>query len=428
MLTREENELLTRTGPGTPMGNLLRMYWIPALLSDELPRPDGPPLRLKLLGESLVAFRDTTGRVGIVEESCPHRLASLYFARNEECGLRCIYHGWKFDFEGHCVDMPSEPADSNFRHKVLLNAYPCREVGGIVWTYMGPPDTMPPLPEMEWTKVLPEQRHFSRRIEECNYFQAIEGGIDSSHVSFLHRGDLHGLNVPSHSASNDLLARDTAPKFEVAEVDHGLLIGARREASEREYYWRITQFLMPWYTMVPPFADAPRGGHAWVPMDDENCWTWSFDWHPGRILTDEERATLENGLGIHMKLIEGSLRAVQNRENDYLIDRERQASGASFSGIAGVAAEDQAVQESQGRIVPRWREHLGSSDGGIIAARKIMLRAVHELAEFNRMPPGRDAASHRVRAASLLLPKDVHFVEGAKDALIADADRIFTAP
>lgn len=428
MLSVEDNEMLTRTGPGTLMGNLLRRYWIPALLSSELPKPDGPPVRLTLLGERLVAFRDSEGKVGLVEEACPHRLASLYFGRNEEGGLRCVYHGWKFDRHGRCVDMPSEPPESNFKDKIHLTAYPCEERGGVVWTYMGPPDKKPPLPELEWALVPPEHRYITRRIEECNYFQAIEGGIDSSHVSFLHRGDLHGLNVPSSSLSNDFLLRDTAPRFEVEPVEHGLLIAARRQAGPGQVYWRITQFLMPWYTMVPPFADAPRGGHAWVPMDDEHCWTWSIDWHPLRPLSEDELNTLKGGYGIHMDLIPGTLRPVQNRDNDYLIDRERQASGLSFSGIKGVAAEDQALQESQGPIVDRSREHLGTSDAGIIAARRLMLKTARQLAEGDENLPGLRPESQRVRAASLVLPEGVPFVEGAREALVSRPDVFVAAP
>src|SRR5215208_4993228 len=149
MLTREENELLTRIGPGTPMGELLRQYWVPALLSEELPEPDGVPVRVTLLGEELVAFRDSEGRVGLVDAHCPHRGASLFFGRNEECGIRCVYHGWKFDVAGNCVDMPSEPAESNFKHKVHARAYPAHERNGIIWAYMGPREVPPPLPDIE---------------------------------------------------------------------------------------------------------------------------------------------------------------------------------------------------------------------------------------------------------------------------------------
>src|SRR4051812_4507368 len=179
MLSKENNETLSRVGPGTPMGALLRRYWLPLLLSSELPEGDGAPLRVKHLSETLIAFRDTDGQVGLVAENCPHRGASLFFGRNEEAGLRCVYHGWKFDSSGSCVDMPNEPPESNFKHKVKVTAYPCRERNGIIWAYLGPVGDEPPLPEIEWA-VLPEsQRYISKRVQECSWVQGFEGGIDS---------------------------------------------------------------------------------------------------------------------------------------------------------------------------------------------------------------------------------------------------------
>src|SRR5919199_2435417 len=187
MLTREDNALLTRVGPGTPMGKLLRCFWLPFALDSELPQPDGDPIRVRLLGEDLVAFRDSNGQVGLLAANCPHRGASLFFGRNEECGLRCVYHGWKFDTSGACVDMPNEPAESNFREKIKAPAYPCRERNGIVWTYLGPRGEPPPLPELGWALVPALQRQSLRYARACNWLQALEGDIDSSHVNYLHR-------------------------------------------------------------------------------------------------------------------------------------------------------------------------------------------------------------------------------------------------
>lgn len=416
MLSREENEILTRTGPGTPMGEVLRRYWIPALLAEELPYPDCPPVRVKLLGEELIAFRDTQGRVGLVDEYCPHRKVSLFFGRNEECGIRCAYHGWKFDVHGNCVDMPSEPPESTFKSRVKIKAYPCRERGGIIWTYMGPPEHMPELPEQEWMLVSDSQRYVSKKIQECNYFQALEGGIDSSHVSILHSGSIFGIGVSKESSSPFLLSRDTSPRFEVVDTDYGLLIGARRDADEDNYYWRITQFIMPFYTMIPPFKGAPRGGHAWVPMDDENCWTWSWSWTPDRQLTEEEVEQMKSGAGIHPKLIPGTFRTVANKDNDFLIDREMQKSGKSMAGIFGIGMEDHAVQVSAGAIVDRSQEKLGTSDTAIIKARRCLLNAVKTLQSGGKLP-ALDAESHRIRAASVLLPKGIPFQEGAKEYL-----------
>src|SRR5215468_6367788 len=187
MLSKEDNDLLTRTGPGTLMGNAMRRYWLPACLASEIAEPDGAPVRVKLLGEELVAFRDSEGRIGLVEEFCPHRRVSLYFGRNEECGLRCIYHGWKFDVSGACVDQLNEPEELQFKHKVKLTAYPTCELGGIVWAYLGPADKMPPPPKFAWTQVAEERRHVTKVVEECNWLQALEGGIDTSHAPILHR-------------------------------------------------------------------------------------------------------------------------------------------------------------------------------------------------------------------------------------------------
>ncbi|WP_102348900.1 Rieske 2Fe-2S domain-containing protein [Bacillus sp. Marseille-P3661] len=420
MLSREDNELLTRVGPDTPMGQLFRRYWIPAMLSEELPKPDCPPVKIKLLGEELLAFRSTDGKVGLVDEYCPHRKVSLYFGRNEECGIRCVYHGWKFDINGNCVDMPSEPATSNFKDKVNIKSYPCEEFGGVIWTYMGPKEHMPKLPELEWGLVPSEHTYKSRRIQECNYLQALEGGLDSSHISFLHRGGggqgFIGLKNNAASKIPNYLTSDTAPKFEVEKTDYGMMVGAKRHAEEGNLYWRITQFLMPWYTMIPPFENAPRGAHAWVPMDDENVYTWNINWNPTRPLTEHEIDVLKQGRGIHMELIPGTLRPKQNKDNDYLIDRELQASGKSYTGILGIGAQDSAVQETQGAIADRSQERLGSSDAAIIAARRILLNAVKTL-QAGGTPPALEPETHNVRSASVVLPEGIPFQIGAKDVL-----------
>ncbi len=416
MLSREDNLLLTQTGSGTEMGQFMRRFWIPALLSEELPEPDCPPVKVTLLGEELVAFRDTDGKLGLVDEFCPHRRVSLFFGRNEQCGLRCPYHGWKFDTDGNCVDMPSEPQESEFKHKVKIKSYPCEEKGGIIWTYMGPEEEKPELPIQEWMLVPDSHRFLSKKIQECNYFQGLEGGIDSSHVSILHSGSVGGLGVSKNSSSPELLAKDTAPKFEVVDTEYGMLIGARRNADEDNYYWRITQFLMPWYTMIPPFGGAPRGGHAWVPIDDESCMVWSWSWTPNRELTQEEIDQMAGGDGIHAELIPGTFRPVANKDNMYLIDRDMQKSGKSFVGIKGVGMEDQAVQESAGTITDRSLERLGTSDTAIIKARRRLLNAMKQFKEGEDIE-ALSAESSKIRAASVLLEKGLPFQEAAKEQL-----------
>jgi len=432
LLSKEENELLTRTGPGTPMGTLMRRFWMPALLASELPEPDGAPIRTRLLGEDLIAFRDCDGQIGLLGANCPHRGASLFFGRNEEHGLRCVYHGWKYDRSGQCVDMPSEPPESAFKERIRARAYPCVERGGVVWTYMGVPEQQPGVPELEWCSVPEKQRFHSKRWQECNWLQAMEGGIDSSHISFLHggrppatAGNANGNGSSSGNRSDSpgyaIRLRDTSPRFEISDTDYGMLIGARRNGQNDTYYWRITQWLFPWYTMIPPFGDVGIGGHAWVPMDDENVWAWSFTWHPVRPFPDDQLESMATGGGIHCVVAPTTFRPLANRDNDYLLDRDRQR-GENFTGIQGIGTQDCAVQESMGRIYDRTGERLGTSDAAIIAARRRLLDALraHERGED---PPGLDPESFRVRSYSTILPRDVPWVEGGREGLIARPDK-----
>jgi phthalate 4,5-dioxygenase len=313
--------------------------------------------------------------------------------------------------------MPSEPPESTFRERIRLGAYPCVERGGVIWAYLGPAERRPPLPALEWALLPEDQRYASRRLQECNWLQAMEGGIDSSHISFLHRSFDSDDGRLANSRGQEYLRRDRHPRFEVVDVDYGLLIAARRTVDAEHYYWRITPWLMPWYTMIPPFGDNPIGGHAWVPVDDERCWAWSVDWHPARPLREQELANYRAGMGIHSALLPGTFRPRANRDNDYLVDREAQRT-RSTTGIQGISAQDAAVQESQGPIYDRTTEHLGGSDAGIIATRRRLLAAVRALAT-GADPPGLDAASQRVRSASLVLPQGVPFAEGAREALTA---------
>jgi phenylpropionate dioxygenase-like ring-hydroxylating dioxygenase large terminal subunit len=417
MTTGDQNALLTRTGPGTPMGELFRRYWIPALTSEDLPEPDCPQVRVTLLSERLIAFRDSAGRVGLVEEFCPHRGVSLWFGRNEEGGLRCAYHGWKFDVTGRCLEIPSEPEGSPVCARVKLRAYPCVESGGVIWTYMGPPEAQPPLPAFEWTALGPEHRYISRRWQECNYLQAMEGGIDSSHVSFLHSSDLHA--DPLHKSTKGASYQsDRMPKFEIAPSPGGLLIGARRNAENGSHYWRVTQWIMPWYTMIPPYGENALNGHAWVPIDDENCVTWTMTYHPTRPLTAQEMEAMRAGRGIHTKVIPGTIRPVVNKDNDYMMDRAAQKSGRTYSGVAGIAMQDASLQESMGPVQDRSRETLVATDAAIVMARRRLLKALASM-EAGEELPGLAPDCHRVRPASFVLPADVPFQDVHSDALVA---------
>jgi phthalate 4,5-dioxygenase len=415
MITHEQNEYLCRTGSGTPMGELLRRYWVPALMAEELPRPNCPPVQVQLLGERLIAFRDTQGRLGLMDEFCAHRGASLWFGRNEENGIRCPYHGWKYDVTGQCVDVPSEPAESGFCQKIKLKAYPCVELGGVIWAYMGPPAEQPPLPSFEWVHLKPSQCFITKRWQESNYLQAMEGGVDSSHVSFLHRGDLNSDPLHKNTAGAKY-ARSTNTVFDILESPGGLLIGARRNADPGFHYWRVTQWLMPWYTLIPPYKGHAANGHAWVPMDDYNCMAWTMTFHPVRDLSSEEIELMRNGAGVHAELIPGTFRPTANRSNGYLMDRVAQETGKFYSGVRGLAIQDASVQESMGPITDRTRENLVATDNAIIMARLRLRKAAQAVAEGKRAP-GLDEEAQSVRSASFVLPVDGKFKDVAIDAV-----------
>jgi phenylpropionate dioxygenase-like ring-hydroxylating dioxygenase large terminal subunit len=417
MLRKEQNDLLTQTGPGTPMGDLFRCYWMPALLAEELPENECPPVRVKLLSERLLAFRDTNGGFGLIDEFCAHRGVSLWFGRNEECGLRCPYHGWKYDITGQCIEVPSEPEESGFAKKIKLKSYPLVERGGVLWTYMGPPERQPPLPEWEFATVPAAHSFMTKRTQECNWLQAMEGGIDSSHVSFLHRGDLDSDPLFKGSRGNKYNLSDAKPHFEVVESAGGLYIGARRNAEDGHYYWRITQWVMPSFTMIPPRGEHPVHGHFWIPIDDENCWTWSFDYKSTGPLSQEQVDAMRAGKGIHVTYVPGTFRPAANKDNDYLIDRAAQKAGRTYSGVEGIAMQDASLQESMGPTVDRAKENLVSTDNGIIMARHRLLRAVKALRDKGVTPPGVDLDHQRVRSAAVILPPDQPFKDAAKEAL-----------
>lgn len=421
MLTKEQSDQLVKTGPGTLMGDLFRRYWIPALHAWEIAERDCPPVRLQLLGEKLVAFRDSEGRIGVIDEFCAHRGVSLWFGRNEECGLRCPYHGWKYDVNGQCVDLPSEKEESGMRQRIKLKSYPAIERGDVVWVYMGPPELKPAPPGLEWVMVAEKKRFVSKRLQECNYLQAMEGGIDSSHVSFLHSGELNTDPLFKGSKANEYNLQDRMPVFEVVDYEGGLFIGARRQADHGKYYWRITPWIMPWYTIIAPRAGHPIGAHAWVPIDDESCWAWSINYHPTRDLSDKEVAAMKEGAGIHVKYVPGTFIPLANKANNYLIDRERQKSGRNYSGVEGIAMQDASLQESMGPVQNRTREHLCSTDNGIILTRKKLLKA----AQANRdgkPVPGLDPASQRVRSCAIELPVEQKYKDGARHGLFPSLD------
>lgn len=398
------------------MGELMRRYWVPAMLSEELPEPDCPPVRISLLGEKLLALRDSNGRAGLIEEFCAHRSASLFFGRNEECGIRCSYHGWKYDINGHCVDLPSQP---EYAKEIKLTAYPCVEQSGVVWTYMGRPELKPAPPMLEWSTLPEPNRYITRRWQECNWLQALEGGIDSSHVSFLHHYDLTTDPMHLRAQGSRYLKADPNPIFAVRDSPAGLTIYARRRGDAHSFYWRITQYIMPWYTFIPPFGPHALGAHAFVPMDDENTWTWSINYYVDQPLDPVQLAAMKEGRGIHARVIPGTLIPVANKRNDYLIDRVAQKERRNSSGVFGLAMQDATMQESAGAIQDRTREHLVHTDKAIVMARKRLLDSALAMRDWDTEPPGLRPEHQRLRAGSVLLERERSVEEWGRDALIA---------
>jgi len=420
--TKIDNERLTRVGPRTPMGELLRRFWMPFLLAEELGLRDGPPLRVRLLGEDLIAFRDTEGRLGLLDRFCPHRRVDLFFGRNEQCGLRCAYHGWKFDVSGNVVDMPAEPPHSPLLKEVKIKSYPVMEWGGLIWAFLGDREFMPASPpELEWGLVPPTHRHISKRLQLTNFAQAVEGGVDSSHVGILHsRLDPEHPERPFRERqlsiidSVPFLAHDTAPKFFVRPTDYGMLIGARRTATSDSYYWRITQFLLPFYTMIAPRSPtAPIFGHAWTPIDDVSCWTFTMTWSAARPL---DRSEMDDG-AVHVPVTQdGTFRPLIGQQQNFGLDREKQRLH-STSGIDGIGLQDTAIQESMGPIVDRSLEMLASGDTAVVAFRTLLLKLAANLENGVAPAPATNPQWYRVRSAGVVLDKNLDFREGAAKLL-----------
>jgi phthalate 4,5-dioxygenase oxygenase subunit len=404
------------------MGNLIRQFWIPAAMSKELPVPDGPPMRLRLLGENLIAFRATPGQVGVVANACPHRGASLFFGRNEEGDLRCVYHGWKFDVEGNCVDMPSEPTESNFKSKVRASAYPVIERGGMIWVYMGTRSDPPPLPSLE-ANMQPEGNYrLGAYFSECNWLQSLEGDWDTIHVGFLHSRLVPLESFPPSTFSYYGNANKWG-RMVVTDTEFGATYGLHRPAEEDTTYWRIAHYLFPFYAMVPTgYLGEKMEVIAVVPLDDEHCirWTMSATLAKRSESQPDEVAVPRSETGMTPGWIPGPennttgwygrFRPVTTRENDYLIDREEQRN-LTYSGIPG-RGQDGAVTESMGHIYQRNKEHLGVTDSGIIRMRRLLIRAARELQENATVPVAVDKPeSYKVRSGGIVLPNGVPGIE-----------------
>jgi phenylpropionate dioxygenase-like ring-hydroxylating dioxygenase large terminal subunit len=397
MTTAKEGTELTRVGRGTPMGELMRCYWIPAATSSELAR-DGAPVRLMLLGEKLIAFRDSAGRVGVMDHRCPHRCASLFLGRNEEGGIRCIYHGWKFDVAGNCVDMPSLPPPG-FKEKVRARAYKVVERAGVVWVYMGSRVEVPPLPAFEVLDVPEDEINVSFIQRDCNYLQGLDGEIDTSHFGFLHAGHVDVDNLSEDEPVwNTIINR--APEYHMAETPWGTQYAGYREVGPGRTYYRVGNFLFPFWSQAP---NGEFGSHmharGWVPLDDEHT-MFVFIWWKRAVSAMSlpqpayKDGTPIGGAGRGNKLLPnttgwlGRWRMAANADNDWGMDRAAQQRGEIYSGIDGIHLQDQAITESMGPIVDHELEHLAPSDQMIARTRRRLLIAARALRDKGVLPPG----------------------------------------
>ena len=415
MLSPADNQLLTQTGPDTPMGRYFRRFWQPVALSRELPEPDCPPIRVRVMGESLLAFRDSTGAVGLIDPRCPHRGADLFYGRNEQASIRCVYHGWRFDRHGRALELPNVPADSHYHHTIRVAAWPVREAGDIVWAYLGPPEHEPPrLPQLDFTCLPPEHRFVTKKLQQCNWAQSIEGAIDTSHFSFLH---MPAPSVPSHrndDAPADekrlrWIREDPLPQFSFVDHPVGFVVGGSRAADHDQRYWRIAQFALPSHSTTPSTLPGETAfGYTWVPIDDHQCWIYTYAWNPERPLTADERIKFSRGHGVIAE-VDDRFVPIRRRENDYLIDCEAQRT-TSFTGVRGVAEQDAMVHDSQGLVADRSRDHLSPTDAAIARFRRLMLSQARALAEAGQGPEAAQLPdAYRLRSGSWFASASVPF-------------------
>ncbi len=431
MLSREDNEILTRVGPGTLMGNLLRRYWIPACLSSEILEPDGPPARVRLLGEDLVAFRDSGGNIGLLEEFCPHRGASLFYGRNEQCGLRCTYHGWKFDVTGQCVDQRSEL--KSFAHRIKITSYPVHESGGIVWAYLGPAGTMTPFRDFG-TETLPaEHVAAAKEIIYCNWVQSMDGDVDTAHISNLHQFDAiddvpdDGTDKPGYPSgymSMKFWRHDPRALIEVQDTWHGFRYAGIRETPNGYRHARITAYIFPASNIIAQIPFSTRQIYV-VPVDDYTTYRYNFSTQPPanpRGLGGPPFFTYEK-YPFEMMPRNGIIARTYTRDNDYLIDRVMQK-GTSYSGIRDFRSQDAMATETAGPIYDRTREHLGSTDVAVIRLHRLLLRAAKGLADGKEPPAlGGSGDFRTIRGAEKVLAdgEDWRVLGTDDDPVVAEA-------
>lgn len=430
MTTVAENEMLIRVGPGTPMGNLMRRYWIPALKSSEL-EIACDPIRLKLLGEELIAYRDKTGRAVIMEHHCPHRRASLFFGRVEDDGIRCIYHGWKFDSEGNCLDMPNVESTAAQRSRIKAAAYRTHERNGLIWVFMGDQNNIPSLPELE-ANLIPGAS-ITMLLHECNYLQALEGAIDTSHVGFLHCGSIEAEDFPDDHPMRPVVL-DRAPLYKMTETEWGTMYGAYRPDGFGNTSWRVAHFAFPFWTTTPNVKFNTRVlANGWIPVDDTHTMlvliTGGSD-TGNPIDSPLKGGKVMPGGGLEIKYLPrtsdwlGRWRPAANKSNDYLIDRQRQRDNTVYTGVDNILTQDQIVTEGMGPIHDRSKEHLNQADVMVVATRRRLFEACRALEETGKMPPGSEDTSliFNARGGCYVSQPDVDWV-AEFNAQLAASDR-----
>jgi phthalate 4,5-dioxygenase oxygenase subunit len=415
MLTREENDLLCRVEGDAPMGQLMRRHWTPVCLIEEVGEPDGDPVHARVFGENLVVFRDTDGRVGVLEESCPHRRASLVYGRNEEGGLRCLYHGWKMDVEGNVLEMASEPAASRLVDKVKHKAYPSREWGGMVWGWFGPQDEVADFAPPPWAPTKDARVSIAKALLPCNWAQVLEGAIDSAHSSSLHSSDMVPARVESAQATDKAWLRpstDKTPRLQVQRAGYGFRYAALRrpiQSASSHDYVRSTVFVAPATALIPP-NNLYNVANVNVPMDDTNTAFYFIAWgHPGQTPeTETWRKFLRQTVGIDL---DERYRPLRTEENRFWQDRQSMKAG-NFTGITGFPNQDVAMWLTMGPIADRTNDRLGASDLAIVEFRRQMIEAVEA---FRRGEPaigtGEAAIPPEVCAFQAIVPKTTDWRE-----------------
>jgi phthalate 4,5-dioxygenase len=427
MLSAEENNLLCRVEGNAPMGQIMRRHWLPACMSEEVVEPDCAPVRSRLVGEDLVVFRDSKGRLGILDEYCPHRRASLAFGRNEECGLRCLYHGWKIDVDGAILEMASEPEDSRLRETTRAKAYPVREGGGFVWVWLGPKDEMRDWEPPAWAPTRDTRISIVKMHTACNWAQVLEGSIDSAHSSSLHSSNMPAMAVEGAKATESQWPRpstDKAPRLQVQQTSFGFRYAAIRKPivnSETHDYVRTTVFIAPFTVLIPP-NDRYKLAQMLVPIDDLNTMFYWIAWHETKgIDQDAWRRFCAAEIGIDL---DREYRKVRTLENRFMQDREAMKRG-DFTGIKGIPAQDMAMWESMGRIADRTKDYLGSSDLAVAQFRRQMVAAAKHMREGGPAIGTTEPRVPQVKLASFegIVPKKTDW----RTLAVSDEERLLAA-